>query len=380
LTSDEICAHLRDELLPLWAERGVDRERGGFFSQLGPDLEPAGEPIKRLLVQTRQVHVFSRAWAAGAGDWARPAAEQGVEFLLERFWDTARGGWYTSTTQTGEPLDRHRDTYGHAFALLALASFYAASGDREVLARADETLDHLNRHLRDERHGGFLEGAASDWAPQRGPRRQNPHMHLFEALLALLEVTGDARYRTLADELLTLLRAHFIDRSTGALREHFGEDWLPAPDPDGSVVEPGHHFEWAWLLGEYARLTADESVRSDADALFRFASEYGVDPEHGGVYDEIDAGGRVRSSTKRLWPQTEYLRALAARADWSELERVLSHCFEVYVDPSHRGWREQASREGRITSTDMNATSVYHVAGALEAAAAALQAAPAALR
>ena len=44
----------------------------------------------------------------------------------------------------------------------------------------------------------------------------------------------------------------FIDAHNGALHEFFDADWNPAPGIEGRIVEPGHQFEWAWLLLRWA--------------------------------------------------------------------------------------------------------------------------------
>ena len=117
-------AHLCDELLPLWERHGLDRAQGGYWSRLGRDLRPLPDGHKRLLVHARQVFAFTRGAELGAGPWARAAATHGLEFMVERFWDTRHGGWYTTTDDAGRPLDRRKDLYGHAFAVFALAHHY----------------------------------------------------------------------------------------------------------------------------------------------------------------------------------------------------------------------------------------------------------------
>ena len=378
MTSEQIRSHLSLELLPLWDEHGVDRERGGFFNQLTRELQPTGDGFKRLLVQTRQIHVFSAAWLDGLSDRALETARAGFAFLLERFRDRRFGGWYLTTTLDGEPLDRRKDTYAHAFVLLALGTYFRATRERRALDEAARTADWLDEHLADRESGGYFEEASERGQLEPGRRRQNPHMHLFEAFLALHAASGDEDYLRRAADLVSLLRGSFIDVECGCLREHFGPDWSPAPPPAGDVVEPGHHFEWSFLLHEYARVSGDTSVIDDAETLWRFALRHGVDSEHGGVYDEIDPVGAVSRDAKRLWPQTEYVRALAQRvADDREpakhLISALERCFERYVDARHGGWNEWTDRRGALTSSQLYATSVYHVYGALSAAARALE-------
>ena len=47
---------------------------------------------------------------------------------------------------------------------------------------------------------------------------------------------------------MALCLDRFIDRDTAALREFFASDWTPMPGTPGEVLEPGHHYEWAFLL------------------------------------------------------------------------------------------------------------------------------------
>ena len=130
MTGAELRVHLHGEVLPLWARHGTDRERGGFYNELEPSLEPVREDRKRLLVQARQLWCFATAAAEGAPDAERwlELARGGFAFLRDRFLDRERGGWYRETTLAGEPLRREKDLYGHAFVLLALAAWQRAGG------------------------------------------------------------------------------------------------------------------------------------------------------------------------------------------------------------------------------------------------------------
>ena len=58
--------------------------------------------------------------------------------------------------------------------------------------------------------------------------------------------------------------------TTGALREFFAADWSPAPGIDGRIAEPGHHYEWAFLLARWAALTGRERPQA-VDRLIAFA-------------------------------------------------------------------------------------------------------------
>jgi hypothetical protein len=97
-----------------------------------------------------------------------------------------RPGFVHTPLPDGTALDPLRDTHDHAFVLLALASVYALDRDAQIRSEIDSLLSFLDTHLRSP-HGGFLEG----W-PASMPRRQNPQMHLFEAMIAAFDATHDA--------------------------------------------------------------------------------------------------------------------------------------------------------------------------------------------
>jgi mannose/cellobiose epimerase-like protein (N-acyl-D-glucosamine 2-epimerase family) len=228
----------------------------------------------------------------------------------------------------------------------------------------------LRARLRDPR-GGFVESAAEDFTPNPGPRLQNPHMHLCEAFLALHGVAPGEGALAEAGALAGLLGECWADPRTGALCEVFDGAWAPAAGEAGSAVEPGHGFEWFALLHRFAELGGPPDVGSLAERLFGFAERHGLDAD-GGVFDRVDRDGRPLHPTKRLWPQTEHLKARAVRARIAgdagrraRLSAALETFARRYIDPANGGWREQLSREGRVLSQAQNATSVYHVVAAL---------------
>ena len=371
LTKASLRAHLVDQLLPLWATHGLDREAGGCWNRLDHALEPVPDGFKRLVVHARQVYAFSRGIELGAGPWAREAASHALAFMTRHFWDTDDGGWFLTTSDSGEPLDRRKDLYAHAFALFALAEHHRIAGEPQSLRRARETLEVLRARMRRSKAGGFHEAMSGEWQPLPGPRLQNPHMHLVEALLSHHRVAPDDGALADAAELIGLLDGRWADRTTGALCEAFDAGWQRAAGEAGQGVEPGHCFEWYALLNAFLELGGRGEARALAERLWGFGERHGLDAD-GGVFDRVDRDGKPLDPKKRLWPQTEHLKACAVRLRTrpggegrKRLEASLAHCVERYVDPATGGWREHLSREGRVLSDAQNATSVYHVVSAL---------------
>jgi mannose/cellobiose epimerase-like protein (N-acyl-D-glucosamine 2-epimerase family) len=358
---------LFDRALPLWRDRGWDERHGGFHDRLDVALDPVALPAKRLLVQCRQLFVFSNAAViAPERGWA-DIAQRGYAFLTEHYWDARHGGWFFSVAPSGAPHDRRKDTYGQAFALFALAHYAKVFQSDAALALAEQTLDGLEQHVAAQ-NGGFHEATEDDWRIIAAVRRQNPHMHLLEAFLALYEVTGNARYRRAALDMMQLLGSVFVDPATATLGEFFDAEWQPDP-VKGAVVEPGHHFEWYWLLHRAAKLFATAPLGL-AERLFAWADRHGVDTVHGGVFDQLHRDGSIVADGKRLWPLTEAIRAYALRGreqgrsgDRRMAATLTAHLLRCYAD-ERSGFREHLDRSGGVIVNEVFASSLYHVFGA----------------
>lgn len=366
---------LTETLLPFWAERGFDHENGAFVEKFEPSGAPARDDYTRVRVQARQIYVFSHAAAVGFSEAGLQRARQAFGFLDAHAWDRAQGGWFHRLRRSGPPLDRAKDSYDHAFMLLAMAWLYRAGGDDGVLRRADETLEFFDAQLgltRDGAFDGYCEQQVAPGAAPPLPRRQNPHMHLLEAFLALYEASAALQWRTQAERIFGLFERHFFDAASGQLVELFDRDWREVPQQDHYLREPGHHFEWTWLLHRYATLTGDARAVAAMRPLYDWAWEKGVDRGSAApdvVFEEVDPRGQVlNGGSKRLWPQTEAIKAcLAIYERFGDDEalrranRLLEALFRTFAGLDHPRWREQVDREGRLLRDGMPSSSLYHL-------------------
>ena len=291
-----------DTGLPFWFDAGPDRVAGGFHEQLDFAGRPAPCGFRRLRVTARQVYVFSHAAVLGYTD-GLASATAALDLVWERAWQGPDRGWARLLDDRNQVLDPAADLYDCAFMVFAHAWHYRATGDGGSLARADATLDFIQQRM-GHPAGGFVNLLPT----ASGPRLQNPHMHLVEALLALVEATDAARYRELAASLVGLIRTRVIDRTTGTLGERFTEDWQMWPGAEGTVREPGHQFEWVWILDK-ARQLLGIDITSDARLLYDSAARLGINPQTGLVCNAVDPQGVVLDGGSRSWTNTERLKA-----------------------------------------------------------------------
>jgi mannose/cellobiose epimerase-like protein (N-acyl-D-glucosamine 2-epimerase family) len=357
------CDHILSRIIPLCRDRFADARHGGFHEHLDARGSPLPPGAKRLMVQCRQLYVLSQAALLGDPTGQR-IAERGYDFLRSHYRDKRQSGWFFRADATGEPIDRSKDLYGHAFVLFALANLHRAFAAPDALALATATMDTLHTHMTAS-NGGFWDNAAEDWTPDTALRRQNPHMHLLEAVLALFEASGDRRWLHEADALIALFRDRFFDPATATLGEFFTADWTPHP-ATGHIVEPGHHFEWVWLLHRYATLSG-RPVEPAADALFTMAMQYGVDADNGHIHDQLDRSGAPILRTRRIWTLTEAIKAHTARIEAGlpvaagHPERLGQHLLDHFLRPAELGWIETMMPDGTPTQTSLPGSTPYHL-------------------
>ncbi|MBT4905504.1 MAG: mannose-6-phosphate isomerase [Rhodospirillaceae bacterium] len=379
IDADHIQAWLTQQALPLWSQAGFDAAADGFVECLTLDGQPLLDRDKRVRVQARQIYVYSHAHLLGwtppdGGPSALDVAGSGFRFVTDNYWRADCGGFVYSAARDGTPADTRIEAYEQAFALFACAWYHRASGDPDALTWAKRTLAFLDENLADPAHGGYFENLPHDL-----PRRQNPHMHLLEALLALHGATADTAYLDRARVIVDLFRSRFLDGNTGTLGEFFEADWTPAPGTAGQTVEPGHHFEWAWLLRRYAEASGVDTGK-EADALYQFAMTHGSDhapgPAQGLAFDSVLRSGadpRLGHGTslddnKRLWVQTEAIKAQTARLESgpddlasAHLEILLERLFGLYLAVEDGNWQDHLDANGHGFSQTAPASSFYHL-------------------
>lgn len=355
---------LRGAALPLWSTRGFDAADGLFEEQLSFTGEPVRTLPRRVMVQCRQISVFAAAELSGRFPGGGALATSTMRQVIARYHATdGRPGWVFSIDREGRPVDGKRDLYAHAFVLFALAYALRIERDPAFETAVEATLEVLDTAFADPLHGGFW-----DCLPRPDAlRRQNPHMHLFEALIALHETGVRADVSARARALCDLATTRFLDLEAGALREYYGDDWRVHPAPGEGSVEPGHLFEWAWLLRRW-QAVGGEDQSAPVGALLRLAVERGLDPIRGRIVDEIGEDGRTRSAASRSWPHAEALKALTteaslgARAPDPAVAAILARLLDHYCRSElGGGWIDHLDEAERPISKAMPASSLYHL-------------------
>jgi mannose/cellobiose epimerase-like protein (N-acyl-D-glucosamine 2-epimerase family) len=372
LPSERLHDWLLRSAYPLWSTAGVDAE-GGFFEKVDADGAPVRGP-RRARVLGRQIYSFARAGALGWDGDSATVVRHGLA-ALPRFL-RADGLAHARVDDAGAPINAPIDLYDQAFVLFGLAHALPFADDpAEVVGTAARMREALKTHAHPG--GGFEEAV-----PRTLPLKANPHMHLFEAGLAWGEVEGrpeGAAWDAFADGLAELALARFVDPAAGAVHEFYDGDWRRL-DGEQEIIEPGHQFEWGWLLVRWGTARGRAEAVRVGERLIALGEAQGLDPETGVTVGELDGALRPRPFHARLWAQGERIKAWAqtamrspeptVRDDALRRMEAAAEALELFLKgPPPGAWRDRMGSDRAIVEEAAPASSLYHIVGAVEEAA-----------
>lgn len=345
-------AHFRQVIVPLWQGPGWNVELALPYEALSPAHQPLPPQRYRAMACARQLYVF----ASLIDDPAFPAAAERAAALFRslqsHFHDAEHGGWFYSIDPHGAPLDQRKDLYTHAFIIFACAHYWAKVREPLVESVLNAALQVVLEQF--STGNGLYEASLDhDWSSLGSGPLQNPLMHLAEAFLATLSVREDPTVQSALLALTDGMQQHFIEPVHNVMLEK----------PRGAVdnwFEPGHQFEWLFLLAS-SPLLRGTALHGSLDRAFGFAEQVGVDPQTGAVCGMLAPDGTLRDGTQRIWAQAEYLRALTLRPEGAErVQRQLLALQQRFLYTG--GWYECRDGQGNVSREDMPSTTPYHLA------------------
>ncbi len=372
----------KQNLLEKWYPLAVDREDGGFYSDITYDFKLGENQDKMIVTQARHLWVNSQAAMRYSRDRIYLSyATHGFEFLRDKMWDKNNGGFYTLVTKKGERIPRENEektAYGNAFAIYGLSAYFEASGNKEALDLAKKTFYWLEKNSHDSINKGYYQALELDGTPiqrtadlsstsEAGYKDQNSSIHLLEALTELYHVWPDALVKTRLEELFLLIRDTIINEDH-YMNLFFTKDWKPVTFNNTSRenikkhyymdhVSFGHDVETAYLLFE-----ASEALgRTDIEITLKIGKEMvdhslvnGWDKKLGGFYD----GGyyfkgkqdlEIVNADKNWWSQAEGLNTMLLMQKYfpddkldyrAYFDNLWVYVQQYIMDTEHGGWYE----------------------------------------
>ncbi len=340
---------LVDGILKRWYLLVIDKECGGYFTNVSNNWTLSQEQEKMIVSQARHVWTLSKVseFFGGVKDYEQ-MAHHGFSFLKNIMWDKVYGGFFQIRSRDGKISDvngwrEEKRAYGNAFAVYALAALYGQTHNPEILDFVQEAFHWIENHSYDPKAKGYFQFIMRSGMPfdrfseyktfasdenELGFKDQNSSIHLLEAFTELFHVWKDPLVRKRLQELLELIRDTQVAHQ-GYLQLFFHNDWTPVSFRNSSKedreanfgldhVSFGHDYETAFLMLEasYAlKLNNDTRTLTVAKKMLDHAMKYGWDEKIGGFYDggyyfKGDDHCSIIKDTKNWWAQAEGLNAL----------------------------------------------------------------------
>lgn len=340
----EVEKHLQDKLIPFW-EGLADWQQGGFYGYLGYDLKLNKQAEKGVILNSRILWFFSNAFLTLKQENLLLYAEHAFLFLRDYCLDKQYGGVYWSLAFDGKAKDETKHTYNQAFAVYALASYYAASKKKEALELAYTLYELIESRCRDD--GGYKEAfdrrfvpASNEKLSENGvmaARTMNTLLHVFEAYTELYLV--DHR-PDVADKLRKLLDL-FADKVYNPKKKRqevfFDGEWNSLID----LHSYGHDIESSWLIDRGCQVLGDEGYLEKMNPVVLALAEkiYERAYRDHSVMNECENG--VDNTDRIWWVQAEsvvgFLNAwekCPKRKEFLEAaEDIWQYISRVIVDP-----------------------------------------------
>lgn len=245
-------------------------------------------------------------------------------------------------------------------------------------------------HGIDPRNGGFLEALGQNGLGLPDPQRARVHPRQIYAFAQAPTFcwSGDVAgivSRGVEHFTARYWRGDGLFRSLVAVngavldeRTLLYDQACALPGLAGRIIEPGHQFEWAWLLLRCEPLHS-APLRDKALRLLSIGERYGV--RHGVAINRLLDDFTVVDPNARFWPQTERLKAALLAATltgephyWS-IAHSAAMSFFPYLQTAVPGlWLDMQQPDGAFSDSPAPASTLYHLAGAVAALTTALRA------
>jgi mannobiose 2-epimerase len=366
---NEMLVALRENLLDKWYPLAIDKENGGYYTDITYNFEIDPVQHKMIVTQGRQIWTASKAAIMFDDKIYAEVARHGHPSLKKLMWDNKTGGFYQMREPNGEESDylgfrNEKRTYGNAFAIYGLAALYELTKDPGVLEFAKTAFHWVEDHTFDAKQKGYFQFVDDEGNPfnkdseyktqaydavELGYKDQNSSIHLLEAYTELYHVWKDEKLKKQLTGLLILIR-DVITTPKGHMNLFFDNDWTRVSFRSASKdvreknyrldhVSFGHDYETGFLMLETSYklgLQNDTKTLLTAKKMLDHAIANGWDEVNGGFWDagyyiEGEEKITIIQHTKNWWAQAEGLNALL----------LMSRIFpdeKIYQDYFHKQW------------------------------------------
>ncbi len=267
MKSSEFKQHLTNKILPFW-NRLKDVKFGGFYGELDINRNTNKKADKGLILHSRILWFYSNVYILLKDEKYKDLATHCYNFICENGFDKEYDGIYWMLSYDGKPTDTTKHSYNQAFAIYALNSYYAATGDKSALDRALSLYNLLETKCRTS--DGYIEAfertytelVDNDKLSENGvmaSRTMNTLLHIFEAYCELYRTTLNPRVRDSIIAIYDIFCNKMYSPAKERLEVFFDDDYNSLID----LHSYGHDIEASWLLNRGLEILDAEDIPQD---------------------------------------------------------------------------------------------------------------------
>jgi len=345
--------HELDAIAQWWCSNSVDKDRDGFYGQIGNANESIAEADQSVIQIARILWFFATLARETKIKRHLSMANRAFFVLKEKFLDPEDGGLIWSIDAGGNATDSKKQTYAQAFGIYAFTAYYNLTDNSDALDISVNLLRFIENSCADRQVGGYLETCSNSRKASvdhrlsefdlDAPKTMNTHLHVMEAYALLCEAHHTTETEAALRHSILLMLEKIYNTDTKHLGLFFEMDWTSA----SGAVSFGHEVEACWLMWWACEVLGDVGITERARPIcLRLAYgclEQAMAPD-GYLYNEREPGGAL-DERSIWWVQAEGLvgmllayRLSGEAAFFHAAADIWRHIQNNHVDRQYGEW------------------------------------------
>ncbi len=347
---------LIEDTVPFWFPKSFDTEYGGYLLMRDQDGSLIDDD-KAVWIQGRTAWLLSTLYntVEKKQEWLE-GAKLGIDFLLKHCFDKD-GQMFFHMTRDGQPIRKRRYYFSETFAVIALAAYAQASGDKMIAEKARELFGSCISYSSGEKK---LQAKFEDTRPSKSI---GVPMIMMNTAQQLRETIGDKRCDEWISKWIEEIKTYFLKDDIQCVMEQVAPDGSIIDHIDGRTLNPGHAIEGAWfILHEAKYRNNDPDLIKFGCKMLDYMWERGWDKEYGGIFYFRDVYDKpvqeYWQDMKFWWPHNEAIIAtllaytLTGDEKYKEWHQMIhEYAYKHFHDKEHGEWYGYLHRDGTISQT-----------------------------
>jgi mannobiose 2-epimerase len=291
-----------NDLIPFW-ENTIDRDNGGFFTNVNEDGTLGASSNKYTRMNSRVVFGFCAAYLLTGDDKYLEFAKHGMDFLSQYCWDKYNGGWSTNVDEENEPDSGGKNLFDETYGSLGPVMYYYTTGDKNALSLVKKNHDLMQSKAWDKEFGGYYAWVGPKWETVTSTKSFNSEIDTCTAyLIYYYMATKDPQLLADLKAIGDMVILHMMDPKTNFIGETFNRDWTWSQNN----LWVGHNLKTGWVLMRIYNLTGDKKYLDAAEKIAVAQIKYTWDKKyHGWLFHFTADDPSVTDDAKDWWTQEE---------------------------------------------------------------------------